>query len=468
MGLIKRVREWVSTLLERTIKETFDVKLMTATEQDDFLRLCRDIYKGFPFWESDDDHIGTVNFAKAICSEVARLTTMNISIVIEGGARAAWLQAQADDVLGRVRRWVEYGAGFGTVILKPNGSGIDLITPEQFRVVSWHDGKITGVVFIDYTYDADADVWYTRLEHQRLTDAGYAISQRVFSGRKAGDTERQVAIENSPWSDLSEEVVISGVTDMLFGVLRMPAANNIDLTSPVSLPIFSDAIEELKSFDVAYSRFSSEIYDSRRTVLLDSDRLLAVPGRVGQANKDALLKSMRLPDYVRAIEGTSAADSDVYHEINPSLFTDERLKGLNAILSQLGFKCGFSNGYFVFNQKTGMVTATQVESDDRRTIQLINDVRHALIQALDGLFYALDRFADIYGLAPRSEYEVTYDFADLTLNEDEDKARWWSYVQANRVPFWYFLVKFEGLSEEEAKALSSEAAEPEPVFAEEE
>ena len=104
-----------------------------------------------------------------------------------------------------------------------------------------------------------------------------------------------------------------------------------------------------------------------------------------------------------------------------------------------------------------MVTATQVESDDRRTLQLINDVRDSIKHMLDGLVYALDKFADAYNLAPAGDYEISYDFEDLTLNEDEDRARWYNYVSAGLVPFERYLVMHEGFSEDEAKELVQEA-----------
>ena len=130
---------------------------------------------------------------------------------------------------------------------------------------------------------------------------------------------------------------------------------------------------------------------------------------------------------------------------------------MNALLNQIGYKIGFSNGYFVFNEKTGMVTATQVEADDRRTIQLIKDVRDKLEDCLNGTIYALNVFADLYGLTPVGAYEVTYDFGDITYNREEDRLRWWQYVVQGKVPAWLYFQKFEGMSEEEAKAMTAEA-----------
>jgi hypothetical protein len=158
----------------------------------------------------------------------------------------------------------------------------------------------------------------------------------------------------------------------------------------------------------------------------------------------------------------------MYQEINPTLETDVRLAGINALLSEIGFKCGFSNGAFVFNEKSGVATATQVEADQQRTIQLIADNRHQLQNCLEGLIYALDKFADLYNLAPSGSYKVEYNFSDILYSYEADKQQWWSYVMAGKMAPWRYFVKFEGFTESEAKAIQEEMQQNEPkLFSEE-
>lgn len=269
---------------------------------------------------------------------------------------------------------------------------------------------------------------------------------------------KSVSIEATPWAGLAEEVVIAGLDRPLFGVLRMPMANNIDMDSPLSLPLISNALEELRDLDVAYSRNALEIFDSKRTVLLDSDRLFTSVINTQKSNKftrEAAVTSMDLPDFVKIISGEG--HGDIYHEINPSLQTADRLTGINALLSQIGYKCGFSNGYFVFNEKSGVATATQVEADQQRTVQLVKDVRDKLEKCLVDIFYTMDKFADLYNLAPAGKYDPVFDFGDILYSATEDKARWYSYVVQGKIPFWYYLVKFEGMTEEDAKSLEAAA-----------
>lgn len=435
-------------LLKSRAKDEFNIEPISFPGMAPWVSECVNIYQGNPCWLSEDDHIDTVNFAKTICSEISRLTNLGIKVTVDGSARADWLQKRVNKIYFKLREWVEYGSAYGTIILKVNGDSVELYTPDRFEVTQVTNGKITGVVFYD-TQKA-GDTWYTRLEYHRFEGGQYRITNKCYSGTSEYDLKTRVDIAVTPWADLMEEAAVENIDKPLFGVLRTPQANNIAMNSPVGLPVFSEAVQELRDLDIAYSRNSKEIGDSKRMVMLDSDRLLpyGTPGNLDRAS---------LPDYIRLVEGDTSTESDIYHEINPTLNTDARLTGINALLSQIGFKVGFSNGYFVFNEKTGMVTATQVEADDRRTIQTIKDHRDKLEDCLGGLIYALNVFADLYDYAPAGDYEVVFDFGDITYNREEDRARWWGYVQAGAVPKWKYFVKFEGMSEDEAKAMVAEA-----------
>ena len=287
--------------------------------------------------------------------------------------------------------------------------------------------------------------------------------------RSANALGDPISLSRTKWENLLEESgpIAKGGDERLdgpmFGVFRTPQANNIDISSPLGLPVFAEAIEEMKDLDVAYSRNAGEIFDSEKIVLLD-DKLMYDSGTNLKTRGAAEVK---LPHYVKNVFGSTP--DEFYQEINPQLNTDTRLSGINALLSQIGYKCGFSNGYFVFNESTGIQTATGVEAEQQRTVQYVKDVRDKLESCLDGAIYAMSVYADLYNLAPVGTYETVYDFGDILYSYEADKQQWYSYAVQNRIPFWYYLMKFEGMTEEEAKALV-EAAQPkeEPGFFQEE
>lgn len=465
-------------IFKKRAEEDFQVKEITSQQMKDVISRCADMYRGAPYWVSAEDNIKTINFAKAVCSETARLATLGIKIQIGGGARGTWLQEQIDKVYFNLRHWVEYGCAYGTIIIKPNGSGFDVFTPFDFMVTEIDgNGNITGIIFKD-SY-AENDKYYTRLEYHYFDDAQpegmrpYYIKNKAYMSKNSNSLGDPVSLSQTKWADLLED---SGPIDKnngsqldgpMFGVFHTPEANNVDMDSPLGIPIFLDAEEEMQDLDVAYSRNSEEIYDSRRIVLAD-DRLMYESGTpIDRLKRGVKTASVKIARFVKNVFGNGP--QEFYQEINPQLNTETRIKGINNFLSFIGFKCGFSNGYFVFDEKTGMVTATQVESDDRRTIQTIKDVRDKLENCLNDAIYAMSVYADLYSLAPVGNYEVVYDFGDITYNREEDRARWWQYVVQGKVPAWQYFVKFEGMTEDDAKAMVEEAQpKEEPGFFQEE
>lgn len=443
-------------------REEFEIEPIGSDQMESWVAECVNIYQGNPCWLDEEDHIDTVNFAKSVCSETARLVMLGIGIKIDGSARAEYLQKQIERIYYQLRNWVEYGCAFGTIILKPNGDCVQLYTREEFVVTHSTDGNIDGAVF--FHQKKFEDKWYTRLEYHRFIDSLYVISNRCFVGNSRNDIKKPVDISVTPWAQLTEDAVVENLEAPLFGVFKTPQANNIDLDSPYGLPIFSEAVQELRDLDIAYSRNAKEVLDSKRTVLLDSDTLVLGGGKVSRTAStwENQRKLLHLPDVVKNVQGDGK--EMFYQEINPDLNTDTRISGINALLNQIGYKSGFSNGHFVFNESGGIQTATQVEADQQRTIQFIKDVRDKLESCLRGLLYAISVFADLYDLAPVGEWEAALDFGDITYNREEDRARWWGYVTSGKVPAWMFFVKFEGMTEDDAKAMVTEAAPKQPTL----
>ena len=432
-------------------KRIFDVDILLSDTMDMAIRTWNQIYAGHPNWVDNDNHVKTINFAKSVSSETARLACMDLSIKVSGSARAVYLQSVIDNMFGKIREYVERGCVNGTIILKPNGDGIDCFDPQRFLPTEVDgNGNIRAGIFFDF-YE-QSKKYYKRLEYHRFADDGvYLISNRCFISESSTSLGTETDITKTPWKELMPDVGIENIEKPLFAVFKTPMANNIDIASPLGMSIFAEAMEELKDLDVAYSRNAKEIYDSKRTVLAD-ERLFE--GKAIMVDGEIVRVKPKMPDYIRNV--LSEGQENFYQEINPNLNTDTRVKGINNILSILAYKCGYSNGYFSFDSMTGIQTATGVEASQQRTIQFIKDVRDKLEMTMDDLIYAIDKYADLYDLSPVGGYEVEYGFGDICYNYEEDKKTWWGYVQAGKVPAWMYFVKFENMSEDEAKAMQAE------------
>lgn len=461
MGIVAAIKGWWKKMFFKSdAKRIFNVDILLSDTMDMAIRTWNQIYAGHPNWVDKDSHIKTINFAKSVSSETARLACLDLSIKVSGSARAVYLQSVIDNMFGKIREYVERGCVNGTIILKPNGDGIDCFDPQRFLPTEVDgNGNIRAGIFFDF-YE-QSKKYYKRLEYHRFADDGvYLISNRCFVSESSTSLGTETDITKTPWKELMPDVGIENIEKPLFAVFKTPMANNIDIASPLGMSIFAEAMEELKDLDVAYSRNAKEIYDSKRTVLAD-ERLF--DGKAIMVDGEIVRVKPKMPDYIRNV--LSEGQENFYQEINPNLNTDTRVKGINNILSILAYKCGYSNGYFSFDSMTGIQTATGVEASQQRTIQFIKDVRDKLEMTMDDLIYAIDKYADLYDLAPVGVYEVEYGFGDICYNYEEDKKTWWGYVTAGKVPAWMYFVKFENMSEDEAKAMQAEmdAAEAEKM-----
>lgn len=438
------------------IGKVFGVELISSDEMNNALKRWDDISTGKPPWKNEGDEIDTINMAKHVADYRAKLTTLDIGIAISGSARAEFLQTLADDLLKRLPEKLPEANRLGGAIIKWNGDTWDFVLPGNFGITAKNNnGEIEGAIFASHT--SEGNNHYTRLEYHRFEGSDengrvYRVSNRAFKNQFVGEGKynlgRPVALQSvAAWADMIEEASISKLEKPLFAYFRIPGANTIDPASPLGLSVFANAQHELKALDIAISRKDSEVEDSKHITF------------VGQALiQNAQNKGIELPRFVKGLGmGLNDGEVSAIHEHVPTLLTDQRIKDINFNLSLVGVKCGFSEGVFVMDGQTGVITATQVESDDRDTIQTIKTDRDALQDALQQAFYGADALATLYGLAPLGEYEINYSFGDITYSYELDKQTWQSYVARGWVPEWYYLVKFEKMSEEEAKVLTAEA-----------
>ena len=438
------------------IGKVFGVELISSDEMNNALKRWDDISTGKPPWKNEGDEIDTINMAKHVADYRAKLTMLDIGIAVSGSARADFLQTLADDLLKRLPEKLPEADRLGGIIIKWNGETWDFVLPGEFGITAKNNnGEIEGAIFASHTTEGNSH--FTRLEYHRFEGNDengrvYRITNKAFKNQFVGEGKynlgRPVALQSvAAWADMIEEASISKLEKPLFAYFRIPGANTVDPASPLGLSVFANAQHELKALDIAISRKDSEVEDSKHITF------------VGQALiQNAQNKGIELPRFVKGLGmGLNDGEVSAIHEHVPTLLTDQRIKDINFNLSLVGVKCGFSEGVFVMDGQTGVITATQVESDDRDTIQTIKTDRDALQDALQQAFYGADALATLYGLAPLGEYEINYSFGDITYNYEEDKAAWRAYVAQGWVPKWLYFVKFEKMSEEEAKALTAEA-----------
>lgn len=437
-------------LIRTDIGKAFGVELIQSSEMNAALTLWDNITSDRPPWLDPDDDVRTYNMGKHIADYRARLVCLDIGVALSGSPRADYLQAICNDLIKRLPDKVADAERLGGIAIKWNGSSWDFALPGEFGITKQDgNGNIVGAIFAEYiTHGIDH---YTRLEYHRFKDGLYLVTNKAFRNRAMQNGQYTLGAEVpltevEEWAEMQPEAQIEQLETPLFAFFRLPGSNTIDKTSPLGMSAFANAVPELEALDMALSRKNGEVADSKHITF------------VGQAAiQYANAHSTKLPRFVQGL-GVGVDDQKPITEHVPTMLTDARIKDINFDLSMAGVKCGFSEGVFVMDGQTGVITATQVESDDRDTIQTIKADRDALRCAVEQAIKGADALTTLLGAAPLGEYETTFNFGDITYNYEEDKASWKNYATQGWVPLWLYFTKFEGMSEEEAKKMVAEAS----------
>lgn len=438
------------------IEKRFDTGLQLSAAMEEAIDTYYQITSGNPPWLNPEDDIESLNFAGYIDDMVAGLTTLDLGINIDGGERAVYLQRMADYILQVINDKVSEGLGNCGLMFKANGRNIDYYEPGEFAPTEIDsNGNILGCVFQS---QISRDDWtYTRLEWHRYEDNAYRISNYAYKIRTGRAGVHGLSIgepcsltEIKEWENIQEEVALENIEQPLFSYFKNPAPNRVDRGSPLGVPIWGNAIGELCDLDIAWSRKSTEIADSKHITFVSSSAV--------QYEK---FHGTELPRFVKGLDMGINQENTVQEHV-ATLLTEQRISDINSILAMISTKCGFSQTMFRLDEKTGLMTATQVEADDQETIRTIKNIRDALQLSITQLLYGCNVMEDLYGSSPPELWEnlrenIRFSFGDITYNYEEDKASWWKYRVQGDIPAWMYYTKFEKMSEEEAKKMVEEA-----------
>lgn len=459
-------------LFKTSAEKEFNVDIISSDLMEMAQIEWQNIIKGRPYWVSKN--VRTINFAKFLCYYTSKKTCLDINVTISGSDRADYINQCIGAMIHKsIRDKVEDACGAGGIILKPNGTynpagAIDYVMPGSFAVTEKNsNGDILGVIFIDRQIKGDD--YYTRLEYQHFTSLigedgentgrTYTIENKAFKSRGSDSLGRSIALADVPeWKDIPESISISNVEKPLFGYFKMPYNNTIDYASPEGVAVFANCIEELRNLDVAWSRKDDEVDDSQHITFIDENALMKRDKNTGDKER------VKLPRFVKGLKRGVDAQNTIDEHV-PTLLTDQRVADINSILSMISTKAGFSQGQFVLDRKTGIATATEIESDDSETVETITDIRNALKTAIKDLVYALDKYCDVFFNMPSgyvnaldddvSDEDVFY-FKDLLTSFEQDRTRAYQLMMNGVYSKRKYLKEYEGFNDKEIDEMFTE------------
>lgn len=421
----------------------FGVSPAVSMTMEKYIALWYAMMVNTPPWQ--DCNVKSVGLPAAICREVTRPTLVEFTANITGSQRADYLNDGFQLAKDNFSKALELGLALGGVALKPYIYGdkllVDMTGATGFQPTKFDPtGRCIGGVFRDKPVKVNGK-YYVRLESHDLTNTTYTIKNKAYYSDSTGSVGAPAPLDVVPeWADIQEEVTIQNMDGPLFAYFKPPIANTADTNSLCGMSIYGDAatVGLIKQADEQWERLRWEFKSGERKVLMD--------GNTTTAN----MFDKRLFEI-----GAFTADGDFYQFLNPELRNDAVYKGFQDVLRRIEFNVGLSYGD-ISDPQTVEKTATEIRSSKQRKYVLISSIQTALEHTFDALIYAMNTYATLYGLAADGEYEVTYDWGDSILDDQETKgnefARDLQLLNAGIMNDWEFRAKYFNEDEATAKA----------------
>lgn len=267
-------------------------------------------------------------------------------------------------------------------------------------------------------------------------------------------------------------VEVEGVIDDLptkcptptFAIVKPAIENTVVDLSPYGMSIYEDAIDAVKSVDLAYDAIFNEIDLGKMRIFLGDTMFENAEDSKGERQAVPFGKS----DAV-VFRKVQSAD-DVIQEFAPKLRTEAQVQAYRTALQTLGDLTGFGLSYFDIDESGGIKTATEVSSDNSALMRNIRKHENLLEGSIAQIGHAALHCArEFLGVSLPDEGEITVNFDDSIITDTAAEKQQDMAEVGTTMAAWEYRVKWYGEDEETARRMASEigrGAFEAPAFAE--
>ena len=385
----------------------------------------------------------TMGMAKRFCEDWAALL-LNEKVRISVGNEAA--QAAMDEILKRNRFSVRanqlvelaFALGTGAFVEYLDGGEvvIDYVRGSMIYPLAWDNGIITECAFASERKQGAKKYIYLNI-HRKDGQGQYVVENKMF--RRNGNTITP--------TDLPEGVadeVMTGSEVPYFQIITPNIVNNADLSSPMGISVYANAIDNLQNIDLVFDAYDNEFRLGKKRVLVPltlTQTTMADSGVTKPVFDDN--------DVEFYVIDTGEQNTQKIEEMNGALRYDAFEAGIKTAINLAAYKCGFGENRYRFESGTAM-TATQVISQDSDLFRNMKKHELVLDAALQGLIRAIAQMAGI-GIG-----EITIEFDDSIIeDEDKERQRFMQEIREGLRQPWEYRVKYFGEGEEQARAMTA-------------
>ncbi|WP_460230062.1 phage portal protein [Bacillus cereus] len=358
----------------------------------------------------------TLNMAKVVSQEMATLVfnekcTINISD--KDLSKNIKYVLDENNFIKEFQRYLEYSFALGGMVIKvywDNGIKLSFVTADCFIPITWDNKQITECVFINETFKGGKK--YTLLEWHLVENGTYIIKNELYKSDNKYDLGVKVSLAEL-YPNLEEAVYIENLSRPTFKYFKPNTANNLDIGSPLGISIYANALDTLKSIDIAFDSFQREFILGKKRILVPHNAIRTVIDQ----NTGAQSRYFDADDEVYQAFNFDENSNNI-QDMSVELRVEEHISAINALLNYLSSQIGFSAGAFSFDGQ-GVKTATEVVSENSKTFRTKQSHETIIEDGIQELVDSIIDIAVLYGefKGPAADYEVTVTFDD-SIAED--------------------------------------------------
>jgi len=313
---------------------------------------------------------------------------------------------------------------------------VDIVDVDNIYPLTWTNKEVTECAFGSVLYINGLK--YVVCSVHKLNDKGnYVILNHLFKDDNGQLTE-VTAEQNGTFSQFDTQSNVKWFT-----IFKPMLTNNLFSNSPFGIPHFANAIDNLKSVDIAFDTIQHEINTGKRRIFARADMFNYDDGEQRLVFDPNDTDIYQLP--------TSANKDDLIQNESEDFRTDKLINSLNTALNILGSKVGFGENHYHFDG-TNLSTATAVVSSNSKLFRRKKKLEIGYESAIYDLCNAISYVATKYGKYNIDTNDMAITFDDSIVEDKEsESARALRELSAGVLGKVEYRVKIFGETEEIAQ-----------------
>ncbi len=405
------------------------------------------MYSGHAEWV--DGYIKSLGLEQGICREFADCTLSELTTSVSNEK----LDAAYKQTLEMLTENLQSGIALGSFCIKPlSENTAEFVTADKFIPLSFSDsGKPTSLAFVT-AKQIKSDSIYRKFEIHEIKGDILSIKNMCYHSTSENDIGKRCNLaEVEDWANLPEETSYNTKGRNLFGYYRNPIKNTIDDTF-CGVSIYDNAIQLIKNADVQYGRLEWEFESGERAINVDITALK--PQAILDNGKTTLVAPKLNERLYKGLNLQTGDNAELYKEFSPAFRDSNIINGLEQHKRAIEFAVGLSYGD-LSNTQSVEKTATEIKHAKQRKYNRVNVIESKLKECLEDYCYGLACFNN----CATSGYEFICNFSDSILTDEEtERKQDIQDVSIGALPLWRYIMKWQGLTEDEAKAQALEGA----------